>query len=549
MNTIDLEKNFFDRTSILNLLNRRVVDLKEGYRQNLAFLGNRYIGKTSILQKFSGDLEDDEIIEIYLELDRKDFKYLFHKTVGSILYNFSKAKKLPLHEDLALLIENTKKFLPQTIEAIKKVAQHMEKGKIFDAYLELINLPEIFTFESNKFCIIILDEFHNLEELGAPDVFQELGKRIMTQKRCLYIVTSSLSGVAKDILSEKLSLLFGNFEVIEILPFDLKTSQGFVRHNLADIKISSYLRNFLIDFASGHPFYLNIISQEMIHLCAIHKQEEVFLPLLTQALENTIFNRWGILSRHFELTTDSLCQGKANKMMSALLISLSNGHMKLVEIAEDIDCKRTAVTQKLSRLMELGIVTKNGSFYYYGDKLFKYWLKYVFQLRLRSFNAGLEQQRLKFKQEISHLVDDFQAISRKDLSSRIIDLLQCFDNEALSMNGRKYKLPLFKEIESVEFKDLSAPGLRLIKASSPEGVWCIVLKEDTLCEGDVNQFLMESRKMKQKPQRHVIISLADLDVNARLKALQEKMWIWNEGELNTLLSLYDKPYIMADEGI
>ena len=301
MNTLDLEKNFFGRTSILNLLNRRVVDLKEGYRQNLAFLGNRYIGKTSILKKFSGDLEDEEIIEIYLDLDNKDFKYLFHKIAGSILYNFSKAKKLPLHEDLTLLIESTKKFLPQTIEAIKKIVQHIEKGKFLDAYLDVINLPEIFTFESGKFCIVVLDEFHNLEDLGIPQVFQELGKRIMTQKKCLYIVTSSLSGVAKDILSEKLSLLFGNFEVVDIAAFDLKTSQGFLRYNLKDTNISSSLRNFLIDFASGHPFYLNMISQEMIHLCAIHKQQEIYLPLLTQAIENTIFNRWGILSRHFEL--------------------------------------------------------------------------------------------------------------------------------------------------------------------------------------------------------------------------------------------------------
>ena len=61
----------------------------------------------------------------------------------------------------------------------------------------------------------------------------------------------------------------------------------------------------------------------------------------------------------------------------------------------------------------------------------------------------------------------------------------------------------------------------------------------------INQVLtILSKQHKQKLQRRVIISLADLEANARLKALQERMWIWNEDELNTLLNLYDKPYIV-----
>ena len=56
--------------------------------------------------------------------------------------------------------------------------------------------------------------------------------------------------------------------------------------------------------------------------------------------------------------------------------------------------------------------------------------------------------------------------------------------------------------------------------------------------------MSESKKFSQKPQRRLIISLKDLESNTRLKALQEKMWIWNEGELNLLLNMYDKHYIV-----
>ena len=143
MNTIDLEYNFFDRKSVLELLKRRVIDLKEGYRQNIAFLGDKYIGKSSILRKFVSDLDDDGTIEIYLDLDNKDFNYFFSKFAGSILYNFSRSKKLVLHDDINLLMESTKKLIPQTVEEIKKIQTNIAKGRLAESYRDLISLPEI----------------------------------------------------------------------------------------------------------------------------------------------------------------------------------------------------------------------------------------------------------------------------------------------------------------------------------------------------------------------------------------------------------------------
>ena len=205
----------------LNLLKRRVLDLKEGYRQNVALLGNRFVGKTFVLQKFLAELDDENIVAIYLDLDNKDFNFFFFRFVGSLLYNFSKISKLPLFDDLQLLMENARTLIPQTIDEIKKIQLLLSDDRCEEAYRELIALPEIFSSETGKFCVIIMDEFQNLQELEIPNVFQELGKKIMTQKRSIYIVSSSYPTAAKQILSEKLSLLFGNFEMIEMEPFDL----------------------------------------------------------------------------------------------------------------------------------------------------------------------------------------------------------------------------------------------------------------------------------------------------------------------------------------
>ena len=544
MNNVDLEKNFFGRKDILELLRKRVIDLKAGCRQNVALLGSQHIGKSSLLRYFLSNLDQEEVITIYLDLENKDFNYFFQKFTGSLLYNFSVTRQLPLHDHLSLLLQNTREYIPQTVQVIEKIQNDLEHTKLSAAYLGLLMLPEIFTNETGKFCILILDEFQNLEDFGVPHVFQNLGKKIMTQKRCLYIMSSSFKGIAKKILSEKLSLLFGNFETIDVEAFDVQTSRRFVRHNLTNVKIGSRLCNFLTDITGGHPLYLNLICRELMNLSAIHNQNEVYQPLLSQAVENTIFDRWGAISRHFELVVNELCSGKGNQVIARLLIALSNGKYKVDDIVQATGIKKNQISQKMNRLIELGIVVKNGNLHYFKDKFFKYWTKFVYQKRLYGAELAPDQQRLQFKEEFNAGIEDFNATSRQDFSSRIIDLFYCFDNEALDLNGRKYKLPLFKDITPCQFRCEDGNYIDVIKASTEDSVWLIISKREHVAESDVNVILRQTKMVEPRLERCIIISLTDMDENTRLKALQEKFWIWSEQELNTLVTLFNKPYIV-----
>jgi len=538
------EKKFFGRTNTLELLKRRVTDLKEGYRQNIALLGNEFVGKSSVLQHFVYNLDDNDVTVIYLDLENKDFNYFFSKFAGSLLYNFSKNNGLPLHEDLNFLLETTKECIPHTVQVIKKIQADFTSGKLNASFQGLLTLPEIFTNETGKYCVLILDEFQNLEQYLLPNVFRYLGKKIMTQKKCFYILSSSYPEAASKILSEKLSLLFGNFEIVYLEPFDLSASHEFIGNNLPNIKIGAGLRNFLTDFTGGHPLYLYLICQELINLCAIHKQTEIYMPLLAQAVENTIFDRWGVLSRHFEIIINDLFSGKGNRMISPILISLSNGWHKIDDLEKDLKIKKSQVTQRINRLLEQGIVIKNGRLYYFKDRLFKYWIKYVYQKRVKDVEFAPDKQCKQFKEEFQMCVENFKLCSRKDFSSRIVELLHCFDNEALDLKGRKYKLPIFRKV--VPFKARSENGFYfdLIKAKTDNAVWFIVIKKDNFGENEFNAIVSEARKIGQKPERCLIISLTDLDDTMRIRALQERFWIWNEGELNTLLTLFDKPYIV-----
>ncbi len=539
------QEQFYGRKKKLELLKRRVFDLKEGYRQNMAFLGDRYTGKTMIIKKFLSDLDDPQIVPVYIDLENADLSYFFYKLAGSLLYHFAQSQALSLADELSLLANATENRLPQTVKVIRKIQGLLAQNRQREAYLEIITLPQIFTQEAQVYCVLFFDEFQHFEDFGIDDEFQELGKQIMTQRRCLYVVTSSLLWSAQRILSEKLSLLFGNFEILEIQPFDIKTSQEFVGFQLQGIKISGQLTHFLIDFTGGQPLYLTLICEQLRVLADAHKQTEVFLPLLSLAMEKILHERWGVLSRHFDLVIERIASGKGNVVVSRILLSLAFGRQKVTELSANLKLKQAAVGARVNRLLELGIIAKNGNYFYIPDRLLKYWLKFVFYKRRNVIEDHGERQQEEFRHEFNAAFEASCANANRDVSSQILELLSCFENESLSINGRRYKLPVFEQMTPARVAMASGGHLDFIRAVSQEGEWIIVLKSGAIGENEISNMLVETKKIIHKPQRCVLISFDRLDENARIRALQERMWIWNEGELNTLAAIFDKSLIAA----
>ena len=72
-NALSEAKGDFDKA--LEVLKKRVMGLKEGYRQNVALLGNRYIGKTALLHRLMSQMEEEDVFFIYLDLENRDFDY------------------------------------------------------------------------------------------------------------------------------------------------------------------------------------------------------------------------------------------------------------------------------------------------------------------------------------------------------------------------------------------------------------------------------------------------------------------------------------------
>lgn len=536
--------SFCGRKQILDLVRKRVADLKEGYRQNMCLLGSQHIGKSAVLQRFLLDLDDHALVAVYLDLESRDLDYMISKTIRSLMYQFLKYKGNAFTEDFSLLVETARGILPLTASMADSIKAAMSQGRRLEAFDALIRLPEVFSQETGLFCMMVYDEFQQLDEFDIPDVFKRLAARITTQKQCLYILTSSFEARAKKILAERLTLLFGSFEVIDVGPLDLKGAHEFISCRLGEIRMGLQLRNFLSDFTGGKPLYLDLMTAELINLSAIYKQPEIYAPLVVQSIENLVFNRWGALSRHFELMVSRLCTGKTIHLTTNLLMSLANGRHKMTEFITDLGCGKSHLVQRLAFLIDEDIVEKNGTFFCIKDKMFRYWLKYVLQRRLKAINMEPGRERKELKEEANRAISDFQISVRQDLPSRLIEVLGHFENDQLSLYGRKYKIPSFRDMTALKMRHHGGSSFDIISAGTDEGLWLLVLRKDPLSETDINTVMDEAKKMGMKPRRCVIVSLSELDAGTRLKALEEQMWIWNERELNALMNLFDKPCVM-----
>lgn len=590
-------ERFFGRSSVLSLLRKRIDGLKGGYRQNVAIIGQEHLGKSSILQQFLSTFTDNRIIPIYLEVKRGPFKHFARKFTASLLYNFvrtteafsyvgeniqsgtTKGKlssivegrstneanaegEFPLRmekefqetidrspvftakDKLEPLITTCQKFIPHTVETIDEVRRYIKEGDFDSAYITLLNLPSMLNEETRRPCVVILDEFHRFDTFEVKNPFSELGNKIMVQKTVMYIVTSSNITRAKQILTKELSLLFGNFEVIELEPFDCKSADEFIRQRVKHTEVPKNFREFLIAFTNGHPFYLDILTQKIEESARGSVSKGTPFALISQVFDSVLFDSKGILNQYFAHFLERLVKdcGSAEHTVS-ILLSIASGRNKLKEITESIGISKRNISTSLSLMVRKNFISKNGVFYRINDRAFKFWLKAVYQKREQSVTPHLSELSESFKYGMKEQISSFASESKKNIYQRLIDLFKSFKNEIVEIDNRRSGLPCFADVSrlAIEGNHHYIIGYKIPNRSH---CWVARVEENEVTENEVAEFTHDCKAVTSKVQRKILIALDGVQLNAKLLAKEEKVWMWDLGSLSVLLELYGKPQIV-----
>jgi len=529
-----IKDNFFDRKQYLDILEKRIGGLRYGYRQNLAIIGDELVGKTSIIFKFLNKFYDNHIIILYLEIKPESLNSFAKRFIGVLLYNFLINSAIPLEENLDFLIKKSGKFIPKTTEKIRFILGALDRRVKNNIFTELLSLCEIFNNETGKLCVVILDEFQHLENLGIKNLYREWSKLLILQKNTMYIIISSMKFKTKTTLSKNLSLLFGNFELILVEPFDTKTSEEYLRHKLHGLNINTGLKNFIVHFTGGYPFYLEVISDALLNSNPTN---------LIDILENLLFLPSGILNQRFSNYLKCFLGSPYSNDYISILYLISSGHNKLKDTAHILHKTIKELIQRITHLLELDVVTRSGDFLKINDRVFGFWLRFVYQGKLHSLTFDAKSQKSLFRENIEGLIQEFLFNAQKPMIERMTELLRLFEDEVIQIEKKRLRLTHFREIKPVEFNQRSLKEGLI--GRSHDSLWIMAFKYDALTEDDIAEFAKECKKYRHKLQKKIIVAFQDIEANARLRALEEKVLTWDVNNVNQILDLFSKPRVIV----
>jgi AAA+ ATPase superfamily predicted ATPase len=528
----------FGRQEILDRLEQRLEALKKGYRQNVALVGPRFIGKTYLLSRFLAKIrKDPEIIPIYIPLVETDLEGFIERWLGALLQAFLTSEGISFPEEFQLLVKISRTYIPKTLERMREVKKHALQKRTNLAFRELLSLTGILREEAKKKIVLILDEFPLLETLDLGDPFGLFGKEMMIQKDTLYLVTSSEPHRSREIFSDRLSLLFGNFEVIEVAPLPLEALRSWTECRYPDVKIPEEDFRLLSHFLNNQPHYFDLFLEEARVRALLTKQEAWSREFLLGVLARALFSERGSLNRHFESETQSLLRlGRNIHPYVKVLIAVSHGRSKVLPIAAYLGRKVPETAKLLQRLVAEGVLEKRGSFYRLPDPLYRFWLRNVYQVKLREVDPNGVRALAYFGERLQEEVRKIEEGDRADLTARLEALFREFRNDTVEINERRIKCPAFLEIASRPTNGRYFPVL----GRTARGRWFCQVYREPVTEGDVTAFADELKHFRRKIERRVMVALGGIELNAKLMAQEAKIQVWDLENLNSLLDLYGK---------
>ena len=527
-------EKFFGREEVLELLNKRVLALKDGYRQNVALTGQSLSGKSSIILHFLHTVNSEGFIPVYVEVVKEPFRAFSNKFIATVLYNSLKKMGQPVEVDMAKLSEAAQKSIPRTYQMVRQINNSIDRGELDEAYTGLLGLTSALKEEAGLSCVVILDEFDNLEHLGIKNPFLSFGKVIMVQKDTMYIVSSSRNEAIKKIISEKLSLLFGNFEVVKVANFDIRTSAKFIDIKFAGLDIADHLKKFLIMFTGGNPFYLSKLSSRAREIAIERPSTLVDDSILAQAILDLVYHANGVIHQYLMNSMLSILDTKSRDNYFSTLILISEGQNTQSRIARGLKSKQGDVSKNLAALVELGLLVRNGVFFEIEDVMLAFWLKAVYQRRKELLVDGTFDRMELFRTDITAYISRYTRECAKPPAQRAMELFNLFANELVSIDSKHIRLPHFTKVDIKAAQNLPS----IITASFRGNFWIAQVYERPVNENDIINYLKDVKALDCKVSNKVLLTLSGIDENAKLLAKELKISIWDDSTVNRLLSSY-----------
>ena len=520
-------EDFFNREDILERL--------KGER-NFALIGQRKVGKTSIILEYLRQNPDPQVLTPYVYILFEETPPSFaRKYLRSVLVSFLRSVREAVDpftpvEDLTT---QAIQALPALAPALMRLARGVESKPDAEIIAHLLALPERIAVVSNHRFLVCLDEFATLANFDLP-ILDLLRQRIMEDRHVRYIIAGSAIGTMQRVLEDSASPLFGHFDLVWVDAFSYEDARFFLRHifDRAGIALPELFLNFLIEFTAGFPYYLAVLAESTVFFCRRARKRTVEASCVISALQQEVFETDGRIYIHFvDTLAKTLLQRNLGKHLE-ILKSAAPGGLRLTDIAKETGYSPQELNGPISFLLRTRYLAKRNQLYYIPDPTMRFWLQYCYPLQEEVYLADLDAKIERFRSQAEAMVAAYKSEIGKGHEARVRELFRAFDGRQ-KMHGRA--LPRFTRVER---KEIAGEEFDLV-AEADGRYWVGEIKARPVHERDVDRFLEKVRALGERNvQEKLLICLAGIEARAQSKARQAGVWVWHLADVNTLMRVY-----------
>lgn len=376
---------FTNREKEISLLLSQIESLKQGGSINIALLGQRRVGKTSLIKNTMLRFDNDaQVIPIFIDcMSMPSIRRLSMYIAESAKNNYSEKKKDTEYisginhylkknlSDIFSRIPNIDVSITSYISLKLSLQEQKDEQSIFEKSL---NYLEQLAIQKDVYFVVFADEFSEIAMRWGDEFVRLLRTIIQQQTRVMYIFSSSAVTYMTDLVYNNKSPFYRQLKPVSIGPLPKKETKKFIlqRLHVVNYTISDNALEKMIKITNGLPDYVQRLgdivletspNEEITEVDIENAYEEMFITL--DAVFNLLFTK---------LTENS-------KVYSDIVVSIAQ-YEKAGQIANDIGVPVSSLYYYLPYLINLGIIEKvEKGKYKLVDPLFKQWIINKFRLQ------------------------------------------------------------------------------------------------------------------------------------------------------------------------
>jgi len=522
------------RPELSSHLAQRLAAFADGFRQNLALIGPRGSGKSFQLQRLDA-AASPSLLLLHCPLYRESSRQVVLRLASGILRTGCDGSSSASEESWESLLRQAEPQIPQTVAALRAIEPLLGRRAYGEALIRSLDAIPILSQERGKPCVVIMDEFLLLEDVGLAHGFHELGKRVMTWPSVLFVLSSSSCYRARLILRERLQLLFGQFELLTLEAVNPTTAIPWVQQELRGVRGAKAMAPFLVQWLGGYPWYLSTFCRRLKELDVLSRRPDAAEALFLQTAWDLLGRSEGPLHQWCRSKVETLTRNRLGLRAMDALVHIAGGCRTATEIGKRLG--RSGLTEGLQLLVEQDLAQRNGSCWIVTDPILRCWLSTACAAERGSVGPDSRELRTRFDQYLRSLWSTWVQTHELSFIDQVIGLFEKFRDETVSLDAKIGRLPTFRAITTHRVEPETA-GAYLI-ASGDGKRWCASVHEEGIDEETIARFETFCRAQAPKPARKIVITRSRMDPNARLVAKAANMWVWEGDDLTTLMGLYE----------